>query len=131
MGEIAYLVKNDQCRWSTVLAAKKSLLEAARATTNRRLGLNLAKQNLGALIDGQVTVDDLVRRHTEQTQAGSDHLRATIKTVIANNPQAANQFETNPKIISFLIGQVLKATQGRADPVVVRQLLTNQLQKDD
>ena len=131
VGEIAYLVKNDQCRWSTVLAAQKSLLEAAQATTSKQLGLNLVKQNLLALINNQLTVEALINRQTEQVQAGNKHLKATIKTVIANNPQAVNQFEANPKIISFLIGQVLKTTHGQADPVVVRQLLVDQLQKDD
>ncbi len=52
-----------------------------------------------------------------------------IDEVIAKNPDNVAKFKAgNSKLLGFFVGQVLKATQGKANPQVVNQLVAKKLQ---
>ena len=58
----------------------------------------------------------------------TDALDGTVAQVIADNPDAADKIKSgNQKPIQFLMGQVMKATRGKANPQAVVQLLRQQL----
>ena len=51
-----------------------------------------------------------------------------IDEIIANNPDNVEKFKAgNDKLLGFFVGQVLKATAGKANPQVVNQLVAQQL----
>ena len=51
-----------------------------------------------------------------------------IEEVIAKNPQNVTKYKNgNKKLFGFFIGQVLKATDGKANPKVVNELVTQKL----
>jgi len=53
-----------------------------------------------------------------------------IDEVIANNPQNAEKYRAgNKKLLGFFVGQVLKATRGKANPKVVNELVAERLEK--
>jgi aspartyl-tRNA(Asn)/glutamyl-tRNA(Gln) amidotransferase subunit B len=59
---------------------------------------------------------------------GSDDLSRTVDEVLANNPAQVEQYRSGKKtVIGFLVGQVMKATRGQADPKAVNQLLREKL----
>ena len=48
--------------------------------------------------------------------------------MIFANPKQVEQFKAgNDKIVGWLVGQVMKATQGKANPQTVNQILRDQL----
>ncbi len=58
----------------------------------------------------------------------SGEIEAIVDRVIADNPEQAQQVaEGNPKVIGWFVGQVMKATQGKANPGVVNKLLKSKL----
>jgi len=54
-------------------------------------------------------------------------LREVVKEVISNNPKAVDDALRNPKAINYLVGQVMKAMKGRADPRKVREIIEEEL----
>ena len=55
-------------------------------------------------------------------------IAAIVDRLIADNPKQAEQFRGgNEKVIGWFVGQVMKATQGKANPGVVNQLLRERL----
>ena len=51
-----------------------------------------------------------------------------IKDVIEKNPQNVQKFKDgNKNLLGFFVGQVLKATKGKANPKVVNQLIAKEL----
>lgn len=55
-------------------------------------------------------------------------IEAAIARVIAGNPQQVEQFKGgNEKVLSWLVGQVMKATAGKANPARVNALLRRAL----
>ncbi len=56
-------------------------------------------------------------------------LEELVQKVIAANPQSVADYKAGKKkAIGFLVGQIMKETKGRANPGVVNQLLTKNLQ---
>jgi aspartyl-tRNA(Asn)/glutamyl-tRNA(Gln) amidotransferase subunit B len=52
---------------------------------------------------------------------------AAIDAALAAHPAQRAQYVANPKILGFFVGQVMKATAGKANPGVVNELLRKKL----
>ncbi len=53
----------------------------------------------------------------------TNKLGKIVKKVITDNPKAVEDYQKNPNTIGFLIGQVMHATAGSANPQMVDQIL--------
>jgi aspartyl-tRNA(Asn)/glutamyl-tRNA(Gln) amidotransferase subunit B len=75
--------------------------------------------------DAAVIVEEKGLKQITDTGA----IEAAIAKVIANNPGQVEQYTSgaNPKVIGWFVGQVMKATQGKANPGMVNQLLKKHL----
>jgi len=54
-------------------------------------------------------------------------IEAAVDAALAAHPAQKAQYATNPKILGFFVGQVIKATGGKANPGVVNELLKKKL----
>jgi aspartyl-tRNA(Asn)/glutamyl-tRNA(Gln) amidotransferase subunit B len=54
-------------------------------------------------------------------------IEAAVDAALAANPAQVAQYAANPKVLGFFVGQVMKATQGKANPALVNQLLKKKL----
>jgi glutaminyl-tRNA synthetase len=51
-----------------------------------------------------------------------------LKDIISNNSDNVEKYKAgNKKLLGFFVGQVLKATNGKASPQIVNQLVAQQL----
>ena len=51
-----------------------------------------------------------------------------VEKVIADNPGQVATYRKNPKVIGWFVGQVMKATKGKANPQMVQELLKKKLE---
>ncbi len=55
-------------------------------------------------------------------------IAAIVDQIIADNPAQAEQYRAgNVKLIGWFVGQVMRATQGKANPKLVNEILTKKL----
>jgi aspartyl-tRNA(Asn)/glutamyl-tRNA(Gln) amidotransferase subunit B len=100
------------------LAALARLVDAG--TINRNTAKGLLPRLLGTDVDPAALVE------AEGLAQVSDRgaLDRAVHEVLAKHPDQAEQFRSvKEKEIGFLVGQVMKATGGKANPQVVQQLL--------
>ncbi len=72
---------------------------------------------------------DIVAAHALAQVSDAAELEAVVRQVLADNPAQVEQFRAGKRqVAGFLIGQVMKATQGRANPTLVNDLVRAQLQ---
>ncbi|GAB4357075.1 MAG: Asp-tRNA(Asn)/Glu-tRNA(Gln) amidotransferase subunit GatB [Kiloniellaceae bacterium] len=58
----------------------------------------------------------------------TSEIEGLVDGIIANNPAQVDQFKGgNEKILGWFVGQVMKATQGKANPGVVNEILRKKL----
>ncbi len=77
-------------------------------------------------------VDQLIDEHGFKQVSDSGAIEAMVDTVIADNPQQVENYRSAPpekrkKMLGFFVGQVMKASQGKANPGQVNQLLNEKL----
>jgi aspartyl-tRNA(Asn)/glutamyl-tRNA(Gln) amidotransferase subunit B len=54
-------------------------------------------------------------------------IEAAVDAALAASPAQVAQYAANPKVLGFFVGQVMKATGGKANPALVNQLLRKKL----
>ena len=60
--------------------------------------------------------------------SNADELDSLVETVISNNPKSVEDYKGGQeKALGHLMGQVMKATKGKANPSVVSEMLKNKL----
>jgi len=127
-GELAAALKREglDITASRVPAAQLALL--ADRIEDATLSGKLAKEVFEALWRGEGSVDDIIgRRGLEQvTDAGA--IERMVDEVISTNPEQVEQFRSGKKkVLGFLVGQIMKASRGKANPQQVNQILREKL----
>ncbi len=57
-------------------------------------------------------------------------LEQAVSEVLAENSENVELFHSGEeKVVNFLMGQVMRKTQGKADPAAVREILARELRK--
>ena len=60
-----------------------------------------------------------------------DEVHRVIDQVLSNNPEEAKKYRAGKdKVFGFLVGQVMKATKGKANPALVNELLLKKLREE-
>ena len=121
--------------------ANKHGLEAAARATPRHLAdvLSLladdkisgagAKQALEEVVETGDDIDAIVERRGLRQVSDSGELGVIIGQVLVDNADAATKFRSgNEGVIGFLVGQVMKASGGSANPKLAQELLRERLQ---
>ncbi len=87
----------------------------------------MAKEVFNAMWDGEGDADAIIEKRGLKP-ADTGEVEKIIDEIIANNPDQVEQFRAGKeKVLGFFVGQVMKASKGKADPGQVNQLLRNKL----
>ena len=89
----------------------------------------LAKQVFEGLWEGAGTVDAIIEARGLKQMSDSGELEKIIDDVLAANPKSVEEFRAGKeKAFNALVGQVMKASRGKANPAQVNDLLRAKLQ---
>jgi aspartyl-tRNA(Asn)/glutamyl-tRNA(Gln) amidotransferase subunit B len=92
------------------------------------LSSSAAKEVLDGVLSGEGSPRDVAERRDLVQVSDTGALEVAVDEVLAGNPKAADEFRSGEeKVLGFLVGQVMKATQGKADPRVVNRILRDRL----
>ena len=94
------------------------------------LGSSGAKTVFAALVAGENGGDPaaIVAARGLGQIADAGALAAVVAEIVAAHPQQAEQFQAGKEnLMGFFVGQVMKATGGRAEPQLAQQLLREEL----
>ena len=68
-------------------------------------------------------VDKLGLRQVQDTSL----IETIVDDVIAANPEQVDKVKSNSKLIGWFVGQVMKKSQGKADPKIINQIVNEKL----
>ncbi|SIN83641.1 aspartyl/glutamyl-tRNA(Asn/Gln) amidotransferase subunit B [Sulfurivirga caldicuralii] len=99
----------------------------ARIVDNTISG-KIAKEVFEAMWAGEGRADEIIEAKGLKQITDTGAIEAIIDEVIANNPAQVEQYRSGKdKLFGFFVGQVMKATQGKANPKQVNELLRKKL----
>ncbi|MBV1866716.1 MAG: Asp-tRNA(Asn)/Glu-tRNA(Gln) amidotransferase subunit GatB [Marinosulfonomonas sp.] len=69
----------------------------------------------------------LVEKHGMKQVTDTGAIEAAVDAVIADNPAQVEKAKANPKLAGWFVGQVMKATGGKANPKAVNEIIASKL----
>lgn len=76
---------------------------------------------------GIMTPAEIVEKHGLKQVTDTGAIEKAVDEIIAANPDKAAEVATKPQALGWFVGQVMKATQGKANPATVNELLKAKL----
>ena len=82
------------------------------------------------MMESGKTPSVIIKEEGMETVSDSGAIEAIVDKVIAENPKAVEDFKSGKtNVIGWLTGQVMKASQGKANPGVASKLVGEKLSK--
>ncbi len=128
MGELSALLNKNQIEIqdSPVSAQELSLL--IQRIGDDTISGKIAKDVFKAMWDGEGSADQIIDAKGLKQMTDTGAIEAIVDEIIANNAPQVEQFKSgNEKILGFFVGQAMKATQGKANPKLLNEMLRSKL----
>ena len=130
MGETMRIVKDKGIEPDQVKLTGANFAKFLKLIENDVINKTVAKEVFEAIFDGGVNPEAYVEEHGLKMDNDTDGLKKIIEEVVANNPKAVADYQGgNKKAIGALVGQTMKATQGKANPQMINKILNEILNK--
>jgi aspartyl-tRNA(Asn)/glutamyl-tRNA(Gln) amidotransferase subunit B len=105
------------------------LIGLLRRVLDETLSGKLAKEVFAAMWAGEGSADAIIEARGLRQVTDSAAIEAIVDEIVAAHPTEAEQLRAGKdKVMGFFVGKVMKATQGKANPAQVNQLLRKKLQ---
>jgi aspartyl-tRNA(Asn)/glutamyl-tRNA(Gln) amidotransferase subunit B len=87
-----------------------------------------ARQVFDSLWEGAADVDAVIAQRGLKQMSDSAALEAIVDAVLAANPKSVDEYKAGKdKAFNALVGHAMKASQGKANPAQVNELLIRKL----
>ncbi|MDI6749570.1 MAG: Asp-tRNA(Asn)/Glu-tRNA(Gln) amidotransferase subunit GatB [Rhodocyclaceae bacterium] len=129
MGELAARLNREEKDIGQSPISATQLAGMIRRISDGTLSSKLAKEVFDALWNGEgENADAIIAARGLQQVTDTTALEPIVDEVIAANPKSVEEFRAGKeKAFNALVGQVMKATKGKANPQQVNELLRRKL----
>jgi len=129
-GELAAHLNRDHMEIDASPVSPQTLAGLLARIADGTVSSTAAKEVLAALWDGETDVDSVIAARGLEQVSDSGAIEQAVDEVLADNPSQVEQYRAGKtKVIGYLVGQVLKAFPGKADPRKVSAIMKDRLAK--
>ncbi len=130
VGEVFRYVSSDEQSIATLRVGPARLAELVAQVNDGVINNTVGKQVLAEMMDTGETATQIIRQRGLAQISDVAALEQLIANVLATNPLPVQQYRAGEvKVLGFLVGQAMRATQGKANAQVVRELLVRALEQ--
>ena len=124
MGEIAAYLKENHIEITDTKLTPENLVELIGLIEKGTISNNIGKQILIDMLQTGEKASAIVEKKGLSQITVVDAIRKMVEEVVANNPNQVEQYKSGKtNILGFFVGQIMKATKGRANPKTVNEIL--------
>jgi aspartyl-tRNA(Asn)/glutamyl-tRNA(Gln) amidotransferase subunit B len=130
-GDLSALLNASRTELSASPITPRHLADLVKLVTNDEISSAGAKTALAQAFSTGEDIGAIVEAKGLRQVSDSSALDAVIDAVIAENPGPVEQFRKGKEgVLGFLVGQVMRKTNGSANPKVAGDLLRQRLAAD-
>ncbi len=128
IGELSGYLNKDNKDIADSPVTASMLAGLVRRISDNTISGKIAKDVLDAMWNGEGDADAVIARKGLKQITDSGAIEKVIDEVMAANPKQLEQYRGGQdKLFGFFVGQVMKASQGKANPAQVNDLLKKKL----
>jgi aspartyl-tRNA(Asn)/glutamyl-tRNA(Gln) amidotransferase subunit B len=129
MGEVSRRLNASESDISACPVSAQQLAQLIERIQDGTISNNAARQVMDVLwVEPASAVDAIIEAKGLKQMNDSGALEKIVDTVLAANPKNVTEFKAgNTKALNALVGQIMKASQGKANPQQVNDLLQKKL----
>jgi len=128
MGELSAALNKNQIDVKDSPISANELSELIKRISDDTISGKIAKDVFKAMWEGNGRADDIIESQGLRQLTDIGAIEDIIDGIIANNSEQVQQFKAgNTKLLGYFVGQVMKETQGKANPKQVNQILNDKL----
>jgi len=107
----------------------KALVEMITLIDEGVISGKIAKTVLPEILRTGKSPREIVEKEALMRLASPQEIEGVVNQVFAENPQAVQDALVEEKAIHYLVGQVMKATGGKADPQLTNQIVRERMKE--
>lgn len=128
MGDLAAVLNKYNLEITASQVSAEKLAGLLRRISDNTISGKMAKQMFETMWLTGEEADTLIEKQGLRQVTDTHVIEQIIDTVIANNPKQLQDYRSGKeKLFGFFVGQVMKASQGKANPTQVNELLQKKL----
>jgi aspartyl-tRNA(Asn)/glutamyl-tRNA(Gln) amidotransferase subunit B len=128
MGDLSAALNRDDRDIAESPVSTQALGELLQRISDGTISGKLAKQVFEAMWNGAGSADEVIDRQGLKQISDSSAIEGIIDEVLSRSAKQIEQYRNGQdKVFGYFVGQVMKATQGKANPQQVNELLKQKL----
>lgn len=105
------------------------LAELVKLKEEDKINSSALQQIFNAMLEGDKSPEEYAKEMNLIQVSDSGFLEPIVDEIIANNPDEVKRYQEGKKqLIGFFVGQAMKASRGKANPQLVKDLITKKLE---
>lgn len=130
MGELSAYLKAEQKEFHQIALTPEGLAGMIKLIENGTISSKIAKTVFKELVENGGNPEQIVKDKGLVQISDEGALLKVISEILDANPQSIEDFKNGKqKAVGFLVGQIMKATKGQANPQMVNKLLVEEINK--
>lgn len=130
MGEVSAYLNSEQKELSDVALTPEGLAGMISLIEKGTISSKIAKKVFKELIENGGNAEQIVKDKGLVQISDEGALRKMVTDALDANPQSIEDFKNGKdRAIGFLVGQIMKASKGQANPPMVNKILMEEINK--
>ena len=127
-GDITAYLKEKKLSIEETKLSPESLSEMINLIDKGTISNAIAKKIITPLLENGGSAQKIVEEQGLVVISDEDELKNTVKQILEANASEVEKYKSGkPQLFGFFVGQVMKATKGRANPETVNRILKEEL----
>jgi aspartyl-tRNA(Asn)/glutamyl-tRNA(Gln) amidotransferase subunit B len=127
-GELSALLNERGAGFSQILIEQKAFAKLLDRIQDGTISANTAKEVLHGMARGEGTADEIIEKRGLKQVSDAGAIEKIVDQVLAANAKQVEDYRAGKeKAFNSLVGQVMKATRGKANPAQVNEILKRKL----
>lgn len=132
MGELSRFLNQNELAIDKSPVASEDLGQLILRIKDNTISGKIAKEVFERMWNGEGNADSIIDKQGLKQVTDTGAIEGIIDEVLANSAQQVENYraapeDRRPKMLGYFVGQVMKASRGKANPAQVNELLTRKL----
>ena len=130
LGDISFYLNKEEKRIEDTTLTSDKFLDLVSKLNDGSLTSKNVKDILELVLTSSLSIEEIIKKVGISNITDTGALEEIVLNVISNNPDSVSDYKAGKdRAIKYLMGQIMKETKGSANPKLVNEILTRELNK--